>query len=833
MKKLRKLSLLLVLELGCMGAAMPGIVESEAADITVNYFVLKTTGAEKVDSNDIPSNSYSKHKVDIADRDGTHFTAAFIASNNSQVYEANASVEDDIVVDVPKGGVTLNLYYTETGSSSVAFIDQSDRLVVSKTYANGASLSSGDITEAVQSFEANLPSGYEYGNITDEEGNPVSEGLAIETDRLFTVNSSKKADYASFDVLVQRDSGVESSRVGFDEIATVTSTDENFSYWAIGEKIVSYEKEYSFSVYSDTVIKEVCGETVEKKPVVTLHRDNIADTGMANIYEVKYEIPAGFELVETGMIFGGTTLETATSKVVARRITSNNEYSVRSAATGDHRAYLIYREEGKLKVIYDDGYGVEQIVFNHAEAVDETKLNHTEDAESAGKVAYDSLIDSMVFSHSALELTSYTNVYLGTDSSTYKFGTSNNTGQITLTSNEKKFNKAVVGARNWYSTETSSYDSSSLSVNGTYVALNDYISGKTIAFDDSNSVVVSSRSKRINVNYIELYYADRELGPVTDIDSLFLSGSKNGVLNDIVLPNTYGGHPITWTSSNPAVISDDGKVTPPETGSEEVVLTAKVCGKTKNFTYTIKSEKEAVAAVEAALDGVVIPNNIPEETTKVTLYTYNSDFGVSVTWSADNAAFSSKGVITHGDEEVIVNVTATYTIRGTKHTRTWENIVIAKKTPAVVVQGEYTIDLSTCTASNTNNSGVDGSTVTYDGITYEAPYCYRYSTNKYVMMNKNANKCYIAGNMPANAEYIKSVTVNYSSGTGKKSTVGLYIYDDSDVVVESSTGNTPVQGGSSTVATLKTTGTKFKIVNENNENVQVVSIVINFEPKAA
>ena len=30
MKKLRKLSLLLVLELGCMGAAMPGIVESEA-----------------------------------------------------------------------------------------------------------------------------------------------------------------------------------------------------------------------------------------------------------------------------------------------------------------------------------------------------------------------------------------------------------------------------------------------------------------------------------------------------------------------------------------------------------------------------------------------------------------------------------------------------------------------------------------------------------------------------------------------------------------------------------------------------------------------------------
>ncbi|MCI7622424.1 MAG: hypothetical protein MSS73_04695, partial [Bacilli bacterium] len=228
-----------------------------------------------------------------------------------------------------------------------------------------------------------------------------------------------------------------------------------------------------------------------------------------------------------------------------------------------------------------------------------------------------------------------------------------------------------------------------------------------------------------------------------------------------------------------------------------------------------------------------IPNNIPEETTKVTLYTYNKDFGVSVAWSTDNAAFSSKGAITHGDEEVIVNVTATYTIRGTKHTRTWKNIVIAKKAPAVVVQGEYTIDLSTCTASNTTNTGVAGSTVTCDGIKYDAPYCYRYGSNKYVMMNKNANNCYIAGNMPKNAEYIKSVTVNYSSGTGKKSTVGLYIYDVNGAEVESSTGNKPVQSGSSTVATLKTTGTKFKIVNEANENVQVVSIVINFEPKAA
>ena len=100
MKKLRRLSLLLVLELGCMGAAMPGIVESEAANVTVNYFVLKTTGIEKLNQAIIESTSYSKKTVDIVAKNGTHFTAAFIANGTSQVYEAGASVENDITVNV-------------------------------------------------------------------------------------------------------------------------------------------------------------------------------------------------------------------------------------------------------------------------------------------------------------------------------------------------------------------------------------------------------------------------------------------------------------------------------------------------------------------------------------------------------------------------------------------------------------------------------------------------------------------------------------------------------------------------------------------------------------
>ena len=706
MKKLRKLSLLLVLELGCMGAAMPVDVVSKEANITVDYYVLKTTGVEKVDSDTkvIPSYSYSKHTVDITERSGTHFTAAFIASNNSQVYEANASVEDDIDVHVPEGGVTVNLYYTEDGKSSVAFIDQSDRLVVSKTYTNGASLSSGDIAEARQSFEANLPSGYQYGNITDELGNPVAEGLTINTDRLFTVNSSKIADYASFDVLVQRDSGVESSRVGFDEIATVTSKATNFSYWAIGEKIVSYEPEYKFSVYSDTVIKEVCGETVDKKPVVTLQRDNIADEGMVNIYEVKYEIPKGIGLVETGMIFGGATLEKATSKVVARRITSNNEFAVTSAAEGEHRAYLIYKEAGELKVIYDDGYGVEQLVFSGDSSTQALSVG------SANK--------ELTFSKSGTTITSVTNIYNEGDS-TLKIGKSNTSGSINLTS-ETEINKVVVNAKKYGD------DSGKISVQaGTSSAISYYpyehgfTSNYFMLGEGDKGIKISTTTGRVLVNYIELYYAGRE-AQTTTINTLTLPG-VNEIYDDFYLPAAFEGKALTWTSANTDAISISGTkaiVTTPETGKLTVDLTATAEGLegSKTFKVTLCSAKEAAVAALKTIS--IAETTIEVDTTKINLPT--SAGLATISWASSNEdIISSKLVVTHpttSEEYVSVILTPTATVGKVSVVGEPIEFMVAKKPE--VAGTEITASKMGLTTSYSSYSSEKTTTVEGLGMSY-------------------------------------------------------------------------------------------------------------------
>ena len=732
MKKLRKLSLLLVLELGCMGAAMPGIVETEAADIIVNSFVLKTTGAENVDPKPVKvsSTSYSKHKIDIVEREGTHFSAAFIANGTSEVYEAGASIEKGIEVNVTKGGVTLNLYYTETGSSTVYLIDQSDRLIDYKTYKNGESLDSDFINGAQGKFMSMIPAGYVPSGLYDEAGNAIEGPMPITQDSLLTVRTSKKSNYATFDVLVQRDSGVTSSRVGFDEIATVTSTAENFSYWAIGEKIVSYEKEYSFSVYSDTVIKEVCGEIVEKKPVVTLQRDNIDDTGMANIYEVKYEVPSSVKLIETGMIFGGKTLETATSKVVARRITSNNEFAVTSAATGEHRAYLIYKQGEKLNVIYDDGYGVEQLVFNNT-------------LQSDGGVASSANVDSqIVTSEAGLTLSGYTNINLGKESTLKMTGTSAESSFI-ISSATKQIDKVVISSKNYNVTGdecTITVVDVSKDLTTDFVSQSFSISATQTVNIANNKKTGSDKKGRALVRYLEVYYADREKSVEIDLSGLTL-GDLSKVISDITLPTEYEGNAVTWTSSDPSVISETGVVTLPDTDVAKVTLTATVKGKSKSFDAVVYSYD---AYLGEALTQITVPETVEDGVTNISLPATVD--GVKIYWgTSDPSTITYKGVVTHFELDNTVTLTATAYIGDTygsaiaKKSKEFTVVVAAKK----VISGVTTIDALDASIAKgfptAESKKSPDSSFTSGGVELKAPYCTYYSNYKAVILqNGNA-----------------------------------------------------------------------------------------------
>ncbi len=498
-----------------MGAAMPNLIEATPAELTINTYELKVGGEVAPVVSPISSTAYNTETVSIKKRTNVHFTGGFIGN----VYDANAKEGSDYYVNVSEGGTEVNLYYTEDNACTIAIVDESDRLIGHKTIYKNSNLDLEWVDSVLKGFKC--PSGYELDkNVFDELGNKVTDSLEITTDRLFRTKLNKVNNYKSFDVLVEKVSGSEVSKVQLDETITVTSTNPQFSYWMVGDKIVSYQKEYTFSVYSDMVIREVCKGIVTANPVVTLLKDDISDAGLANIYEVKFEVPNDYEFVEAGMIFGGSTLETAVKKVVARRMTGNNEFAVNCDYVGEHRAYLVYREGGKLRVIYDDGYGVEHLVFNND--LDEDA------AESATLVDINS---QLVSSHSSVEVTQADNIALGKDS-TLAFGAKS---LLKLTSS-KYINKVVVNGKS----EASNY----LSING--INRNLSTSNKTHYFNIGpwNEVYIACENGNSSIRYIELYYSDIATNYVSEG---FLDG---GAIN----PNFYNVDKESYKSS----LEEDG-----------------------------------------------------------------------------------------------------------------------------------------------------------------------------------------------------------------------------------------------------------------------------------
>lgn len=138
-----------------------------------------------------------------------------------------------------------------------------------------------------------------------------------------------------------------SSSISYDSTVTVTSTQADFTCFKINGKVVSYTNPYTFPVYSNVTITS-SNETVAKTPFI-----NCESIGN-NMYYCNYEL-VDYELVETGMIFGGTTFNTASKKVKALNISSYNSYIIK-CSTLTYNAYLTYKDSaGTYYTVMSDG----------------------------------------------------------------------------------------------------------------------------------------------------------------------------------------------------------------------------------------------------------------------------------------------------------------------------------------------------------------------------------------------------------------------------------------------------------------------------------------------
>ena len=137
----------------------------------------------------------------------------------------------------------------------------------------------------------------------------------------------------------------------YGEEVTVESDADNFAAWKLGDKVISYDKSFTFTVYGDIILTEVTGEAMEKAPVAVL------DTVGGELF-LTYSVPEGYTKLEAGILFAKSGKpEVGSFHSKAAEKTGSGQFTAKPYGDGDGiaRGYIIYRDSyGDTRVVYSD-----------------------------------------------------------------------------------------------------------------------------------------------------------------------------------------------------------------------------------------------------------------------------------------------------------------------------------------------------------------------------------------------------------------------------------------------------------------------------------------------
>lgn len=176
-------------------------------------------------------------------------------------------------------------------------------------------------------------------------------------------------------------------------------------------------------------------------------------------------------------------------------------------------------------------------------------------------------------------------------------------------------------------------------------------------------------------------------------------GDTSAITADLDLPTEGGyGTDVTWSSSDPDVVADDGTVTRPASGEPNatVTLTATLerAGQSteRTFEVTVLAQLDPEAAAQTDLDALTI-YGAEDVRGNITLPTTGSEYGSAIEWTASPEGVITTtetdgkpaGVVTRGASDTEVELTAT--VPGTEATRT---ITVTVTAAPVDLDDDYT-----------------------------------------------------------------------------------------------------------------------------------------------
>ena len=325
-----------------------------------------------------------------------------------------------------------------------------------------------------------------------------------------------------------------------------------------------------------------------------------------------------------------------------------------------------------------------------------------------------------------------------------------------------------------------------------------------------------------------MFYSNREKSEEINLSGLTL-GDLSKVISDITLPTEYEGNAVTWTSSDPSVISETGVVNLPGTDVVKVTLTATVKGKQKSFDAVVYSYD---AYLGETLTQITVPEIVEDGVTNINLP--STVDGVKVRWeTSDPSTITYKGVVTHFELDNKVTLTAiayigdTYNSAIAEKSKEFTVLVKAKK---VFVGFEFTY--KDVTGLPTEKKKAVASSVAQVGdIEYNAPFCYKNTSSYFMMYRNTSNETYFE-NKKAFESNILSVTVKMTTGSDSATACIVTAEDPSKLASEGGESYTLVKNTMQLYKYSVPAGSNhkaFRLYVTGTTNVQVESIQVEYE----
>ena len=263
----------------------------------------------------------------------------------------------------PVSEETVTAVFTSSASGSLA------------VFVNGRSQQVAQITNGSTATvpEAPYVMGYTFTSwLKDGETQDIEAGGSVDVSGNVEYVAAYARSEDTYEVTVTGGTG--SGEYRYNDVVTAVANaaeaGKKFSHWTKDGATVSYDTTYKFYASGASEVTAVYveeSEPVEKKPIlVASMSEGLVDDDKLAFFSER-DLPSEWEIVETGLLLGQdeATLELGAdgvTKAAARNTDAKGQYTVRKAGVSAGevwygRAYVVYREDGELKVMYSDVVG--------------------------------------------------------------------------------------------------------------------------------------------------------------------------------------------------------------------------------------------------------------------------------------------------------------------------------------------------------------------------------------------------------------------------------------------------------------------------------------------